>query len=141
MDWDHVALTSQLFHVITLMAVTTAHVRLATILLTECAKVTCNLLSCSHYPHSHSQVAFCMAPCGLPSCNEPLIRLLISVLYTSFACLLISLLTSFLYSCDFTYLVPHLSFSLRIGTIHFPTKGRKRQIWYLLFEFILCFCS
>jgi len=62
-----------------------------------------------------------------PGCNVPLIHLLISALYTLFACLL-----GFPHLLPFCLLIfPYLStsspFPLRVVLLHFQAGGRKRR--------------
>ena len=77
-----------------------------------------------------------------PGHNLPLIRFLISTMYILFACLycMPPHLSFFLY-CFLTYLLPYLSFSLRIDQPRFQAGCRKRRLnLALVFVFILC-CS
>jgi len=79
-----------------------------------------------------------------PGRNAPLIYLLISALYTLFACLLafLTYCLSFSLMFPYLYLLPYLAVSLRIGPLCFQAGCRKRRqnLALVFFAFIFC-CS
>ena len=64
-----------------------------------------------------------------PGHNLTLIRFLISKMYILFACLYCMLPhLSFFLNCFLTYLLPYLSFPLRIDPLRFQAGCRKRRL-------------